>query len=63
LIILTATLAQSFCSLNFTRQKHWRRMPYIESVCGYLWNAFKTTKNFSRSNWEFQLSTSTARQN
>jgi hypothetical protein len=19
-------------------------MPYIESVCGYLWNAFKTTK-------------------
>jgi phenylacetate-CoA ligase len=24
-------------------------MPYIESVCGYLWNAFKTTKNFSKT--------------
>jgi hypothetical protein len=38
-------------------------MPYIESVCGYLWNAFKNDKKLLENNWEFQLSTSTARQN
>jgi phenylacetate-CoA ligase len=40
------TLAQLFCSLNFLQDRHC-----IKDVCPTLkvcWNAFKTTKNFSK---------------
>jgi phenylacetate-CoA ligase len=64
LIILTATLAQLFCSLNFTRQKHC-----FKDVCPTLKACVVTSEMLlkrqktSREQLGIQLSTSTARQN
>jgi hypothetical protein len=51
LIILTATLAQLFCSLNFTRQKHCFKdvCPTLKACVVTSEMLLKTTKNFSRT--------------